>query len=140
MNELSHRIKVFVFRMREARPDYLLLRGAQGLESFWGPVHGPVGFGEQLESAIQREVKDDVGIARPLDVIDLRMPARWVVGDEEIIEWAYGFRALDAGEQLELDGRWSAFRWAGFSEAYPALELENDRAAIARLHSLLGAA
>ena len=32
------------------------------------------------------------------------------------------------------------FRWAGFSEAYPVLELENDRAAIARLHSLLGAA
>ncbi|MDP6539359.1 MAG: NUDIX domain-containing protein [Planctomycetota bacterium] len=140
MNELSHRIRVFVFRMREARPDYLLLRGAQGLESFWGPVQGPVGFGEQLEAAIRREVRDDVGIARPLDVIDLKMPARWVVGDEEIIEWAYGFRALDADELLSLDNRWADFRWAGFSEAYPALELENDRAAIARLHSLLGAA
>ncbi len=137
MNELSHRVKVFVYRMREARPDYLLLRGAQGMESFWGPAHGPVGFGEQLEAAIQREVMDDVGIARHLDVIDLRMPARWIVGDEEIIEWAYGFRAMADDEHLRLDERWADFRWAGFSEAYPVLELENDRAAFGRRQSLL---
>jgi len=139
MSELLHRIKVFVFRFQEAQPDYLLLRGG-GNESFWGPIQGPIGFGEKLESAIRREVMDDVGIRRPLDLIDLQMPARWLVGDEEVIEWTFGFQVPFEDETLRLAPRWSEFRWSGFSLAYPSLELDDDRAAIIRLHTMLGAA
>lgn len=139
MTELLHRIKIFVYRMRDERPDYLLLRGP-GFESCWGPIQGPIGFGEKLESAIRREVMDDVGIVKPLDLIDLQMPARWLVGDEEIIEWAFGFRTPSEQPDLRLGDRWSEFRWSEFSKAYPSLELDGDRAAIMRLHTLLHAA
>ena len=139
MSELLHRIKVFVFRFQEAKPDYLLLRGG-GSESFWGPIQGPIGFGEKLESAIRREVMDDVGFHRPLDLIDLQMPARWVLGDEEVIEWTFGFQVPYQEDELQLSARWSECRWSGFSRAYPSLELDADRAAIVRLHTLLGAA
>ena len=44
MVELLHRVKVFVFQQAGPEPAYLLLRGAQGLESFWGPVQGSIGF------------------------------------------------------------------------------------------------
>jgi hypothetical protein len=139
MNDLSHRIRIFVYRMQSGRPDYLLLRG-QGFESFWGPIQGPIGFGEKLESAIRREVMDDVGIYKPMDLIDLRMPARWLVGDEEVIEWNFGFRTPSDQTDLRLASRWSAFRWVDFAEAYPKLELDGDRAAIMRLHTLVNAA
>ena len=139
MSELLHRIKVFVFRYQESKPDYLLLR-AGGAESFWGPIQGPIGFGEKLESAIRREVMDDVGIRQPLDLIDLKMPAHWVIGDEEVIEWIFGFQVPFENEALRLAPRWSESQWAGFSRAYPSLELDGDRAAIIRLHTLLGAA
>ena len=134
MTELLHRIKVFVYHLQGASPDYLLLRGG-GRESFWGPIQGPIGFGEKLESAIRREVMDDVGIRNPLDLIDLQMPARWLLGDEEVIEWSFGFRIPTP--EVRLAPRWSDFRWADFSIAYPSLELEGDRAAIMRLHALL---
>jgi hypothetical protein len=62
------------------------------------------------------------------------------VGDEEVIEWTFGFRARPDNDALQLSARWSAFRWALFNEAYPSLELETDRAAILRLHALLNAA
>lgn len=139
MTELVHRIKVFVFRYRGTQPDYLLLRGAVP-ESFWGPIQGPIGFGEKLETAIRREVMDDIGISRPLGVVDLQMPGRWVLGDEEVIEWTYGFRTLPERPDLQLSPRWSAYRWSLFNEAYPSLELEPDRAAILRLHAMLKAA
>ncbi|MCC7014337.1 MAG: NUDIX domain-containing protein [Planctomycetes bacterium] len=139
MTELVHRIKVFVFRFRGAQPDYLLLRGAVP-ESFWGPIQGPIGFGEKLETAIRREVMDDIGISRPVDLLDLHQPGRWLVGDEEVIEWTFGFRAQPDQPSLQLSPRWSAFRWALFSDAYPSLELEPDRAAILRLHTLLNVA
>jgi hypothetical protein len=139
MPDLLHRIRVFVFRYRGRRPDYLLLRPS-GHESFWGPIQGPIGFGEKLETAIKREVMDDVGITRPLGLIDLEMPGRWLLGDEEVIEWTFGFRAMPDPSQLNLSERWAAFRWASFNEAYPSLELDGDRAAILRLHSMLNAA
>lgn len=138
--QLCHRIKIFVYRFAAEQPSYLLLRGAQGIESFWTPIHGPLGFGEKLESAIRREVMMETGLGRPAEVIDLQMPSHWVLGDEEVIEWQYGFRAVPRTDGLQLDERWSDFRWAQFAEAYPSLELENDRAAITRLHTLLHAA
>ena len=141
MAELSHRIRVFVYRFDEGHPDYLLLRSAQGIEGFWTPIHGPIGFGEKLESAIRREVMDDTGIGRPAELIDLEMPSRWLVGDEEIIEWNFGFRLAPREREPTLDTqRWVDFRWLSFPDAYPSLELENDRAAIMRLHALLNAA
>jgi NADH pyrophosphatase NudC (nudix superfamily) len=138
--ELCHRIRVFVFRYQEGQPDYLLLRAAQ-LESFWTPIHGPIGFGEKLESAIRREVMDDIGLARPNRLIDLEMPTRWQIGDEETIEWVFGFHAQPRQDDMRVDTRrWSDFRWVQFPEAYPSLELEYDRAALMRLHTLLHAA
>ena len=136
MTDLLHRIKIFVFRMQERTPDYLLLRGP-GVESFWGPIQGPIGFGEKLEAAIRREVMDDVGIAKPLDLIDLQMPGPSLWGDEEGVEWTFGFRSPGQAAELRLAERWSEFQWAPFPHAYPSLELENDRAAIMRLHTLL---
>ena len=140
MSELIHRIKVFVFEQVGPEPRYLLLKSAQGIESLWGPVQGTIGFGEQLESAIQREVLDDTGILQPADVIDLDMPARWCFGDEDVIEWAYGFKTTQVPQRLRLDPRWAEFRWAPFGAAYPSLELDTDRAAIVRLHTILRAA
>ena len=142
MSELTHHVRVFVYRMEQGYPSYLLLKSAQGIESFWTPVHGPIGFGEDLERAIRREVLDDVGISRSSEVVDLQMPSRWLVGDEEVIEWNYGLRAVPQDkDDLRLDhDRWQAFRWADFGQAYPSLELEFDRAAIVRLHTLLRAA
>lgn len=140
MVELIHRIRVFVYRYESAKPQYLLLRGTQGIESFWTPIHGPIGFGEKLETAIRREVMEDIGLGKPTELIDLQMPARWLVGDEEVVEWNFGFHALAPDEAVRLDPRWAEFRWAQFTDAYPSLELEHDRAAIMRLHTMLHAA
>lgn len=140
MSDLLHRVKVFVFQMTGPEPRYLLLKGAQGIESFWGPIQGNIGFGEKLESAIRREVMDDTGILPPLDLIDLQMPSRLILGDEEIIEWSFGFKSVPTQAELRLDKRWAEFRWTQFSQGYPLLEFDTDRAAIMRLHTLLRAA
>ena len=140
MHELFHRLRVFVFRFEEGTPSYLLLRRTKGVESFWTPLHGRIGFGEKLESAIRRQVMDTTGLGRPLELIDLKMPQRWILGDEQVVEWNFGFRAIPFGEPREPDlQRWSEFRWAPFQLAYPSLELEADRAAIMRLHAILHA-
>ena len=118
-----------------ANPTAVMLAGAMMLEHM-----GQRERAVRLETAIRREVMDDVGIAKPAELIDLQMPSRWLVGDEEVIEWNFGFHAGPRDGTLRLDTRWADFRWAEFAQAYPSLELDHDRAAIMRLHTLLQAA
>ena len=137
---LQHRIKVLLYRVLEDQPHYLLLRKSEGVDPPWGILDGAIGFDEQIESAIHREVFQDIGLPGAEALIDLQMPKRWIVGDEEIVEWPYGAKAPGAGESLVLDDRWAEYRWAEFGEAYANLQLELDRAAMTRLHTLLSAA
>ena len=140
MSELLHRIKVFVYRVQASEPDYLLLKPDQGIEGLWGPIQGSLGFGEKLESAIRRKVLDDTGLAPPGQLIDLQMPGRWTLGDEEIVEWCFGFQSIGAPDPARLESHWADYRWAEFSQAYPCLGLDADRAAIMRLHAFVSAA
>jgi hypothetical protein len=139
MNELQHRIKVFIYSFQQGAPRYLLLRSARGINPTWGTLDGAIGFGEKIETAIEREVTKDIGLPKPEDLIDLQMPKLWTLGDEEIVEWPYGSYAPSAGE-LSLDARWADYRWAEFGAAYSSLHLELDRAAVTRLHTLISAA
>jgi ADP-ribose pyrophosphatase YjhB (NUDIX family) len=136
MVELIHRVRVFPYSMERREPNYLLRLREQGVESCWGPLQGEIGHDEQMEGAVHRQVQEGMGLAGPLELVDLNMPAHWVLGDEEIIEWSFGCRI-----PAELDPVPDAIlRWERFVHAYPSLELETDRAAILRLHALLRAA
>jgi len=137
---LQHRIKVLLYRVQEGQPHYLLLRKSEGVDPPWGILDGAIGFDEQIESAIHREVFQDIGLPGAERLIDLQMPKRWLVGDEEIVEWPYGAKAPSADGGIVLDQRWSEYRWAEFGEAYSRLQLELDRAAMTRLHTLILAA
>lgn len=136
MVDLIHRVRVFPYSLERREPNYLLRLREQGVESCWGPLQGEIAHAEQMEGAIRRQVKEGMGLDEPLDLVDLHMPARWLLGDEEIIEWCFGCR-VPAELPKEHD---RLLRWERFAHAYPTLELETDRAAILRLHALLRAA
>jgi predicted NUDIX family NTP pyrophosphohydrolase len=138
--QLFHRIKIFVYRQGDAKPDYLLLKPEQGIEGLWGPIQGDLGLGEQLEQAVRRRAAEATGVPCLGPVIDLDLPSRWSLGDEEVVEWAFGCRPAQDPDPARLSEGWAEHRWADFALAYPALGFENDREAMIRLHTLLGAA
>jgi hypothetical protein len=140
MSELIHRIKIFVYRFAETKPSYLLLKRDQGLEAMWGPLHAPLGFGDKLETAIRQHVHDDIGLTPPQRFLDLEMPGRWSIGDEEVVEWMFGVRTEDIIKPGKISPDWAAHRWASFDDAYHSLGFELDRAAVMRLHTKVLAA
>lgn len=140
MHHLSHRIKIFVFRLAGPEPRYLLLKPDQGIEALWGPLQAKLEFGDKLESAVRRRVVCETGLSAPTNLIDLEMPERLTLGEEQIVEWTYGCHAVGDPDPERMDELWSAYRWVDFRDAYPTLGFEADRAAILRLHSRLSAA
>ncbi len=138
--QLLHRLKIFVYRQESTQPNYLLLKPEQGIEALWGPIQGELGFGEQLEQAARRRASEAMGVPCLGPLIDLDCPSRWSIGDEEIVEWAFGCQPGADPDPLRLQDHWADHRWVDFSLAYPALGLEFDRAAMMRLHAMLNAA
>lgn len=137
MVEVAHRVRLFVFSFVDSHPDYLLLRRNQGLEAIWTPLQGRIQIDEKFEGAVLREFRRETGLEQPEEIIDLQMPSQFDLGDERIIEWNYACRATPGDPPVSLHAEWADYRWSMFQEAFPALEFEQDRAAIIRLHTLL---
>ena len=140
MQEAFHRIKVFPFQVKQRDPLYLLLRPDQEQEGIWGPVEGEVGFGDQIEQAARRYLVRDVGVNPPGSLLDMSWATRTQFGDELIIEWCFGYECHGDPDPNILAKHWADHRWAGFGEAYQALEIQADRTAMMRLHAMINAA
>lgn len=135
MDSLTHhRIKVFVFAERSGDVQYLMVRQAPRHEPIWGPIEGPILPSENLELAVCRRVRDLVGIERPMRLLDLRMPERWSLPDENVVEWIYGYGVAAPFDLRRRRARRAEVRWEGFDHAFRAMELPGNRDAILRLH------
>src|SRR5262245_37052558 len=136
MHSLTHRIKVFVFAERRGEPRYLMVRHAPKIETIWGPIEGPILPSENLELAVCRRVRDEVGFERPLALVDLRMPERWTLPDEQVVEWIYGY-GVEAPAEPARRRAASEVRWEDFDHAFRSMELPGNRDAILRLNLTL---
>jgi hypothetical protein len=134
MDSLTHRIKVFVFAEHGGEVQYLMVRRAPRHEPMWGPIEGPILPSENLELAVCRRVRDEVGIERPTTLLDLRMPERWMLPNEDVVEWVYGYGVDTPFELTRRRRRGRETRWQAFDHAFRAMELPGNRDAILRLH------
>ena len=137
---LEHRVRVFVFQVLDRRVEYLLLRHKPREEWPLGPVVGPVTPGEKLEEAIRREVHAEIGLRRPVHLLELLAPQKELFGDLGVAEWPYGWQAgtpSDPVLQLKPGPMIGELQWRPFEAAFRELELATDRDALVRLQLTL---
>jgi 8-oxo-dGTP pyrophosphatase MutT (NUDIX family) len=140
MFNLEHRVRIFVFQVLDRRIEYLLLRQKPREEWPLGPVVGPVNAGEKLEEAIRREVHAEIGLRRPIHLLELAAPQREVYGDLGLVEWPYAWQAGTPSEPvgaLRPGPMVGEVQWLGFEAAYHQLESLSDREALVRLQLAL---
>jgi hypothetical protein len=140
MFNLEHRVRIFVFQVLDRRVEYLLLRQRPREEWPLGPVVGPVNAGEKLEEAIRREVHAEIGLRRPIHLLELAAPQREVYGDLGLVEWPYAWQAGTPSEPvgpLRPGPMVGEVHWLGFEAAYHQLENPADREALVRLQLAL---
>lgn len=140
-SNLSHEIRVFVFRYSGGRPDFLLLRRRPRAENELGPIRGSVDVSEHLRDAVLREVREETGLLRPAHLIDLDHTSKLVVGDAGLIQWEFGYQApsLDADAEICPGPKVVETCWLPFERAFQRLPSSNDRSALIRLQMLLQA-
>jgi hypothetical protein len=140
MFSLEHRVRVFVFQVLDHRVEFLLLRHKPREEWPLGPVVGPVTPGEKLEQAIRREVLADIGLRRPVHLIELMQPQKELFGDLGVVEWPFAWQAGTPSEPvaaLQPGPMVGEMHWLSFEAAFHQLEIPGDRDALVRLQLTL---
>ena len=133
---LEHRVRVYVFRVGETGPRFLLLRQKPAAEWPLGPVVGAVGVGEHLQDAIMREVREETGLQKPLHVMELHQPSKELFGDVGLVEWPFAYQAAAPHQPVPkvIPGpRVGEYLWLDFERAYECIESRLDRDNLVRL-------
>ena len=136
MFSLEHRVRVFVFQVLDRRVEYLLLRHKPRDEWPLGPVVGAVTPGEKLEDTIRREVHAEIGLRRPVHLIELLQPQKELFGELGVVEWPFAWQAGTPAEPvgaLRPGPMIGEMQWLPFEEAFRSLEIPGDRDALVRL-------
>lgn len=136
MYTLEHKVRVFVFHLREDGVHYLLLRQKPRTEWPLGPVIGPVTPGEQIKDAVLREVRAETGLRRPLHLIEIAQPNKELFGEIGLVEWPFAWQAGTPEDPLRAvtpGPMVGEAAWMSFQEAFQRIELQPDRDALVRL-------
>jgi ADP-ribose pyrophosphatase YjhB (NUDIX family) len=140
VSEQLHRVRVFVYRRSGPGFEYLVLRNAPVIESFWKPVTGVMRPDENIFQAAVRNVGETVGLDAPRQIVDLQLATHMQIGDLDEVDWSVGYHIRSAGADLRPVPEVADVRWLDFDSTYRNLELEEDRRSIMRLHFTLRSA
>jgi 8-oxo-dGTP pyrophosphatase MutT (NUDIX family) len=136
---LAHQVRVFVFRFDPEHVEYLLLRRRPRSEHTLGPVRGRVDVSEHLQDAVLREVRAETGIVRPAHLIDLEHTSTFVVGDQGLVQWEFGYQVPGTPPGWSPGPEIAETLWTPFEGAFRTLEQPDDRSALVRLQMYLQA-
>ena len=120
---------------------FLLLRRTPARGGWWQAVTGSVEDGEDLETAVRREVWEETGITTLLDLVDLEyaFPFEFTKygGDGPLAAVKHSFGVEAAGEQVHTGPEHDAREWVTFQEALDRLTWEDNKEAFRRLERYL---
>ena len=133
---LPIQVEAILFRRKNGRTKYLLLKRTPEREGFWQPVTGGVEEGETRIDALKREVTEETGIKDILGIIegihyfefsDPYLNKEYVCGVE-----------VSADEKVVIDEKeHSEFRWCSLQEALGLMKWKENKEALKKLNGIL---
>jgi hypothetical protein len=135
--EIGHGVRVFVYHFAAARLEFLLLRPKPSVESFWGPIRGAIQPAEDLERAVLRSVRQEIGLSRAAQLVDLELREVSRFGEFQQVDWIFGLQAPSAIPEIALADDIADWQWSAFSATYERLDSDMNRRAVMRLQTLL---
>ncbi len=96
---ITHRVRIFVFTGDPRGYRHFLVRPKPRAEWSWGPLSGPIRYEEQFHQAIQRQVREKLGLKEGA-ILDLAHHPTEMAGDITWVDWDFGFGIPFHGEVL----------------------------------------
>jgi len=135
---LPIQVEAILFRRKNGRTKYLLLKRTPEREGFWQPVTGGVEEGETRIDALKREVTEETGIKDILGIIE---GIHYFEFSDPYLnkEYVYGVE-VSADEKVVIDeNEHSEFRWCSLQETLRLMKWKENKEALKKLNGILRA-
>jgi dATP pyrophosphohydrolase len=135
---LPIQIEAILFRRKNGRTQYLLLKRTPKREGFWQPITGGVEEEETRIDALKREVTEETGIKGILRIIE---GIHYFEFSDPYLnkEYVYGVE-VSADEKVVIDEKeHSEFRWYSLQEALGLMKWKENKEALKKLNGILRA-
>ena len=134
---LPIQVEAILFRRKNGRTKYLLLRRTPEREGFWQPVTGGVGEGETRIDALKREVTEETGIKGILGIIE---GIHYFEFSDPYLNKEYVYGEVSADEKVVIDEKeHSEFRWCSLQETLRLMKWKENKEALKKLNGILRA-
>ena len=133
--KVLHRVRILVFSKTGSVTRHLLVKPFPRREWSWRPLEGRIRLKEQFHQAIQREVHEKIGIEHG-SIIDLHHYSMVTMGEEELVDWDYGYRIeFLSPESMNQKTRasFADIRWMNLFQALKSVESKPVAEALMRL-------
>lgn len=135
---MENQIEAIIFRKKNGKIEYLLLKRIQKRGGFWQPVTGGVERGEKYKDAVIREIREETGINKINDIIE--GIHHFKLEENGIDEFVFGVE-VDYNTQVALDKNiypeHDEFRWCNFEEALNLLKWPGNKESLKKLNERL---
>ncbi len=133
---LPIQIEGIVFRKKDKKIEYLLLKRTSRRGGFWQPITGGLEEGETLIESLKREIKEETGVKEIISIIEKVYYFEFT--DPHLIkEYVFGVEISPTKKIIIDAGEHSAFRWCTFEEAIKLMKWEENKNAFKKLNVIL---
>ena len=134
---LPIQVEAILFRRKNGRTKYLLLKRTPEREGFWQPVTGGVEEGETRIDALKREVTEETGIKGILGIIE---GIHYFEFSDPYLNKEYVYGEVSADEKVVIDEKeHSEFRWCSLQETLRLMKWKENKEALKKLNGILRA-
>jgi len=137
MSTRTTQVEIIVFKVIGNDILFLLLKRNAQKGGFWQPITGGVEAGEDLATAVDRELREETGVVKCLRVIK---DVHYFEFDSEeygvLKEYVFGVEVAPE-VNIEISPEHTEMRWCSLSESHELLKYENNKTAFGKLFSLM---
>jgi 8-oxo-dGTP pyrophosphatase MutT (NUDIX family) len=143
---LPIQIQAIVFRKINDTFEFLLLKRIPEKGGFWQSVTGGLEEGESLETALRREIKEEIGITdikkiiRNVDFCQFNDKAHENSKGKWLSEFVFGVEIDETAKINTLNNNYkehSEFKWCSFEEVLKLLKWDSNKESLKKLNKIL---
>lgn len=138
--EQCKKIQAIVFRKNSQESlEILALKRVKQRGGNWQPITGNVELNETFEEALQREIKEEIGIINMNNILDLNLEFEFSKNNKNYVEKAFAVE-LDVNERISLEENPSLEHddsiWISYDGAFEMFDFVQQKEALNKLYKI----
>lgn len=138
-------VQVNIYRWRDGKLEFLLLKRTKDDDGFWQPVTGHMEVGETIADTLKREVVKETGIHKFKDLTEQLYSYEWYSDDQDEARGEKGRDIVFGAEvrpetEVKLNPKeHDAYEWLSYQDALLRLKWDGNKESLRRLYDRLQA-